>query len=187
MFLDNDLILLMKQGDSKAFTEIYDRYWNVLYNKAYQRIHNKEQAQDIVQNIFTDLWNRRECLKIENLQAYLHTAVRYQVFKLIERKPQSYFIEHFEELIVSPVHTDDLLLEKEVQNIIQLWIAALPSKRKEIFVQHYINNRSTKEIAQRLHVSTKTVQNQLHTASQSLRLRIAHFLSLCMFIAVLLK
>jgi DNA-directed RNA polymerase specialized sigma24 family protein len=77
---DQELIILIKQDDSNAFTKIYQKYWQELYNAAYKRNRNREQCQDIVQNVFTDLWNRRMALTIDNLQAFLHTAVRFQVF-----------------------------------------------------------------------------------------------------------
>jgi len=185
---DLELFLLVKQDDCNAFTEIYHKYWQELFNTAFKRNHNREQCQDIVQNIFTDLWNRRKVLTIIDLEAFLHTAVRYQVFKQAEKKPfQSVFLDCFEEIIISPVHTDDLLLEKEILELIQKWIAALPAKRRKIFLLHYLEDLSTKEISEYIGISRKTTQNQLTTASQSLRLRLAQVLSLSLLITIIVK
>ena len=185
---DQELFLLVKQDDCIAFTQIYQKYWKVLFNTAYKRNHDREQCQDIVQNIFTDLWNRRKVLTIIDIEAFLHTAVRYQVFKQAERMPlKSVFLDCFEEIIISPVHTDDLLLEKEILELIQKWIAALPAKRKKIFLLHYLDDLSSKEISEYIGISRKTTQNQLTTASQSLRIRLAQVLSLSVLIALIVK
>jgi len=112
---DHRLLLLIKQGDHHAFTSIYQKYWEELYNAAYKRNRDKEQCQDIVQIVFIDLWARRDDLVIENLQAFLQTAIRFQVLKQITRRPSAaIFLDDFEQIISSPVHTDDPLLEKEI-------------------------------------------------------------------------
>lgn len=173
------MLLLVQQGDQRAFDSIYQKYWQDLYNTAYKRSRNREQSQDIVQNVFIDLWARRGELVIDNLPAFLHTAVRFQVFKQIARKPAAaVFLDDLETIFGSPIHTDDSLLEKEIVHLLGCWIAALPEKRRQIFLLHYMEDLSTRDISERIGVSRKTVQNQLTTASQSLRTRLAHFISL---------
>jgi RNA polymerase sigma factor (sigma-70 family) len=176
---DHELLLLIKQEDQRAFDSIYQKYWQDLYNTAYKRSRDKEQCRDIVQNVFIDLWARRSELVIENLPAFLHTAVRFQVFKEITRKPAAaMFLDDLDLIISSPIHTDDPLLEKEIIDLLGYWIAALPAKRRLIFLLHYKEELSTRDISARIGVSRKTVQNQLTTASQSLRIRLTHFISL---------
>jgi len=85
------------------------------------------------------------------------------------------------------MHTDDPILEKEIMDLLGYWIAALPAKRRQIFLMHYIEDLSTRDIAERIGVSRKTVQNQLNTASQSLRVRLAHFISLAPLITFLVQ
>lgn len=176
---ENELALfdLLKQGDETAFEKIYKRYWAELYNAAYKRLPEKEKCQDLIQNIFADLWTRRATLQIENPTAYLHTAVRFQVIKHVARNPKnSFFIEIFEAELVSPLATDGQILEKEVKHLVDLYIAALPEKRKNIFLMHYYDGMSTSNIATQLKISRKTVQNQLNTASHALRLKLTHML-----------
>ena len=88
-FCDADLVVFLIEGDEKAFTELYRRHWQNMFNSAYKRLHNTAQSQDIVQNIFADLWERKGDVYIENIQAYLHTAVRFQVFKQSSRQPEN--------------------------------------------------------------------------------------------------
>ena len=186
---DRALFDLLKQGDESAFAAIYKLYWGELYNAAYKRLPEKEKCQDIIQNIFTDLWNRKTELDLENPLAYLHTAVRFQVLKHISRSPKSnFFAEAFENELISPLQADAGLLEKEIAELIELFIKALPEKRRKIFILHYFEGLSTAQIAVELHISQKTVQNQLTTATHALRLRLTHlFLLTSVMISVLSK
>lgn len=186
---DEALINLLKEDNKQAFTQIYRKYWEPLYNSAYKRLQDPELCKDIVQNVFTDLWNRRGVSNIENLPAYLHTAVRFQVYKQsVKLQPNgSEFLKVFEEMVASPFSSDGLLLEKELVRLVELWIKALPEKRRKIFVMHYYDELSTREISNQLGISQKTVQNQLNTASTYLRARFAHFLSISLLLSGFLK
>lgn len=176
---DDELLSLLRADDRKAFTEIYKKYWQDLFNGAYKRLMNREQCQDIVQIVLSDLWRRRNEIFIQDLPAYLHTAVRYQVFRQIARKPsQSVFLDEFEGLITSNDHADENLLEKETLGLVKLWVDALPQKRRAIFLMYSQEELSTREIAAKLGVSQKTVQNQLTTAFHMLKMRLAQFLAL---------
>lgn len=184
--LDQDLVLisLIKKSDSAAFEEIYNKYWRLLYNSAYKRLADKGKCQDIIQNIFADFWNRRTELEIQNLQAYLYTAVRFQTLKAISQNTRhTVFVDVFDEKIISSLNTDGILLEKETKTIINQFIKALPEKRRNIFLMHYIDALTTADISCRLKISQKTVQNQLTTASHALRLRLAQLFSYAVFIA----
>ena len=166
---------LLKQGEESAFKKIYELYWQELYNAAYKRLAEKEKCQDIIQNIFTDLWNRKTELNLANPTAYLHTAVRFQVFKQLSRGAKnSPFTEKMEQQLISPLASDSGVLEQEVKVLIEYFIDALPNKRKNIFLLHYYEGLSTAKIALKLNVTRKTVQNQLTTASHALKLRLTH-------------
>lgn len=178
---DLELLALLKAGKQAAFSEIYRRYWPGLYSAAYKRTRDKAQCQDMVQNVFADLWLRRELVEILNLPAYLHTAVRFQLYKRVARAPKlARHLDELDELICSPIRADDPLREKEIQELVNLWLAALPERRRQIFLMHYQQELSTREIAEALGISQNTVQAQLYTATQSLRTRLAQFLSLAL-------
>lgn len=178
-FCEEELLTNLKLGNQDAFTQIYRKYWQGLYNAAYKRLHNREQSQDIVQGVFTSLWDRRQEVNILNISAYLHTSVKFQIFKQAVRSPNtSEFLEAFENIIVSPVNTDDSLIEREILLLVKAWIDALPEKRRKIFLMYYDEGLSTAQIAEELDISRKTVQNQLNTASVALRVHMAQLLSL---------
>ena len=167
---DIELLLSLKNGERSAFEEIFNRYWSSLFDAAYKRLKNKDQCKDIIQDVFADLWIRREKVRIENLEAYLHTAIRFQIFKLAARnKISPVFIELFESIASSPYHPDWALEEKELEELAQTWIDSLPEKRRIIFLLHFRENLSTKEIAEQLGITQKTVQNQLGTTSRDFK------------------
>jgi RNA polymerase sigma-70 factor (ECF subfamily) len=177
-YTDAQLLELLAQGDRIAFDTIYDRYWKVMYQPAYKRLRNKQQCQEIIQDVFIDLWLRRGQVDINNVKAYLLTAIRFQVYKVIPKgKANPAFFELHETASISFSGAEANLIEKELLRMVKSWIEVLPAKRKRMFLMHIEDNLSTKEIAERLRVSQKTVQNQVSTAMQGLRGHIAGFFS----------
>lgn len=176
---DQALLLRLQQDDRAAFGVLYKKYWPQLFDAAWKRVKSKPACQDIVQNVFADLWNRRHTAEIGNIGAYLHTAVRFQVYTQASRQPkQAHYLDTLDELVFSPGSADDLLYEHELLRLIESWLAILPERRRQIFLMHFREELSTREIAEELGLSQNTVQAQLYTATQSLRARMAHFLSL---------
>ena len=175
-YTDSELLIEIKLDNSGAFAELYDRYWQSLYNSAYKRLHDESPCKDILQDVFKDIWVRRASLEIENMAAYLHTAVRFQVLKLVSRnKYVSYFMQPFENIIDISLKPDSIINEKEINILLKAWIDTLPQKRRKIFMMRYEERLTTKEIAQKLKISQKTVQNQLGSTLNSLRTRLSQF------------
>ncbi|QEH42165.1 RNA polymerase sigma factor [Chitinophaga sp. XS-30] len=171
---EQELLQMLSQNDSTAFEILYDIYWESLYNTAYKRLQHEEHCKDAVQDVFADLWTRRKELEIDNLGAYLHTAVRFQVLKLVNRhSTRNTYFDPFETVLISYMNADGKVREKELSRIITAWMEELPRKRREIFLLYFEQERTTKEIAAQLNISQKTVQNQLGTAMQSLQAHIA--------------
>ena len=101
-YTDAQLSALLAQDDRAAFDAIYDRYWQVMYDHAYKRLRNKHQCQEIIQDVFIDLWLRKGQVDINNIKPYLLTAVRFQVYKLVSKeKAGSPFFELYETMAVS--------------------------------------------------------------------------------------
>ncbi|KQR66909.1 RNA polymerase sigma factor [Pedobacter sp. Leaf176] len=174
---ENDVYLfnLLREGDEGAFSKIYKLHWAELYNAAYKRLPEKEKCQDVIQNVFADLWNRKGELDLQKPLAYLHTAVRFQVLKhLYKNSRNNSFNKVFEDKLISPLQTDGALLEKEARVLIELFIKALPKKRRKIFLLHYFEGLSTAKISIQLNISQKTVQNQITTATHALKFRLTH-------------
>ena len=160
----------MSQGISEAFNVIYERHWKKLLNETHKRLRNMEVAEEVVQDVFANLWERRGKIEIRSLYPYLLTSVRYQVFMLYKKKQSTpFFEEPLEDMALSSLQTDALVIEKELKNCIHFWHSMQPEKRAEIFRLKHFEDFSTREISEMLGISQKTVQNQLLTSMASLR------------------
>src|SRR5215217_1747828 len=83
---DAELLLELSKGSKQAFDMLYNRHWKQVFNAAYKRLNDEQQAQDIAQDVFVQLWIRGTSSPIENLSAYLHVAARNGVFKHFEKQ-----------------------------------------------------------------------------------------------------
>lgn len=168
------LIEQIRENNTTAFNSLFNKYWQLAFGAAYKRLQNKEDAQDIVQEIFLQIWNNRDKLNIENFPAYLHVSVRNRVIKLAaKRKYDSPFSTHLIELIRNPAAVDDQLLYKEFFKAYEAFIATLPPQRQTIFKLRHQQELNTKEISQKLGISRKSVQNQLGKANDALRISLS--------------
>lgn len=168
---DKSLLQQMQKGSINAFDTLYDKYWDVVYATAYKRLKDSAYAKDITQDIFLQLWLRREEIDIENLGSYLFTSVRNNVFKWLDKEQRYIPIsELLLKLETAKDQSDGLLLKKELMARYEVIINALTPGQKEIFRLRYHEDLSTNEIADRLNISRKTVQNQLRKSVLQLRL-----------------
>lgn len=180
---DHELIAMLIDGSEAAFEFIYGRYWKKLYNEAFKRISDSAESEEIVQDIFIDLWDKRSVRRIENLYGYLLGAVRYRVFAIYQkRKNLPAFEEPLDSMAFSADDADAGYLRDELLSGIKLWLETQPEKRREIFRLRFLEGLSTQEIAVHLAISRKTVQNQLNTSHHSLRESIGKLFALAIFL-----
>jgi RNA polymerase sigma-70 factor (family 1) len=178
---DNDLLLLLREGEQAAFTEIYNRYWKLLYKTAVNILEDGDAAQDIVQNIFVSLWQRRAEVHISVLKPYLQQATRFGVFKAIraEQTDKTFYARLAE--VTADMIADDPLIFKEQQSLLKELIDGLPEDCREAFRLSREESLTYKQIAALLGISEKTVEKRM---SKSLK-HIREGLSLAMCVAVI--
>jgi len=176
---DFSILREVEQGKSEAFKELYEKYWDSTFSQAYKRLKNTDQAKDIVQDIFANIWLRRDSLHIENFPAYLNIAVRNQVLKIIHKQKNDHpFFDLLENLPELYNNADANILCKELAVSYEKLVESLPSQRKLIFKLRFQEELNTKQIAESLHLSKKTVQNQLARAVEQLKISLSHILFL---------
>ncbi|WP_036691884.1 RNA polymerase sigma factor [Pedobacter glucosidilyticus] len=168
---DKLLLLQMQENDDNlAFDTLYDKYWEQMYNAAYKRLKDADYAKDITQDIFLQLWLRRKELSIDNLVSYLHTSVRNNVFKWMEKEQRYTPIpEVLIQLGIAKDQTDAEILRKEFLIKYERLINSLTPSQQEIFRMKYQEDLTTQQIADKLQISRKTVQNQLGKSMAQLR------------------
>lgn len=183
---DRELFDLIKsEANVDAFKEIYDRYFDALFIHAMKRLRNKEEAQDVVQDVFTVLWSRKDNISLtESLPAYLFTAVRNRILNVISHKHvESNYIQSIQEFVNQEFcRTDHLLRENDLATLIDKEISSLPLKMQEIFVLSRKEHRSHKEIAKELQLSEQTVRKQVQNALKILRVKLTSILIILLFV-----
>lgn len=174
-YTDPALTDLLKSGNQAAFTEIYERYKGLLYIYACKIAKDDDIAEDLVQEIFINLWNKRQTIRLtSSLSSYLYTSIRYKFFDLVDhRKVRADYVQVFQTFLDKGEYlTDNYILEKELAAIIEREIDNLPEKMREIFLLSRRENLTNKEIAGHLNISEKTVKNQVSTALKTLRVKL---------------
>jgi len=167
---DKLLLLKLKEGNEQAFDALYEKYWQELYAAAFKRLDDPDQAKDITQDVFLQLWLKREEGHIENLPAYLFTAVKNKVFNWLEKERKYTPVSELL-LLLETSHdpADARLLKNEFIKTYEALINTLTLSQQQIFRLRYQEEFSTSEIAEKLDISRKTVQNQLGKAVAQLR------------------
>ena len=183
---DNELTQLLKESDHRAYTEIYNRYFYLLYVHAYKKLRDEEQAKDVVQDVFATLWFKRATgFQSNNLGGYLYTAVRNKIFDLFAHEQvKSKYIESLNAYLSThtSVPTDYLVRENELKAYIEKEVRALPPKMKQIFELSREANLSYKEIADQLNVSENNVSKQVNNALRLLKTKLGLIIYIyCLF------
>lgn len=177
---DNSLVDLLKDSDGLAFKEIYTRYWMGIYKAAYVKVYHKELAEELTQNLFADLWRRRESIAVNALDCYLFGSLKYSIInhyksQLVKEKYQDHMNGQQSPITSS---TDDLVLVNDLSKALNQGIALLPKKTGEVFKLSRIDNRSTKEISQQLNISEKAVEYHITQSLKSMRFHLKEYLFL---------
>ncbi|MCW3109492.1 MAG: sigma-70 family polymerase sigma factor [Segetibacter sp.] len=180
---DQFLLKQIGQGCKQSFNQLYEKHWEHAYESAFKRLKNSEEAKDIVQEIFTHIWLKREILTIDNLPAYISVAVRNRIFKFISKQKTSHpFFDVLENIPGMYMEADANLLTKEFFQAYEAVINSLPAKKQMIFRLRFQEDLSTKDISKHLGLSIKTVQNQIGKAIE--QLRITFFLLLIILLSL---
>ncbi|MBK1438856.1 sigma-70 family RNA polymerase sigma factor [Parapedobacter sp. ISTM3] len=170
-----DAILLSRlgQGDAHAYTVLFERYWKFLYAVAYRRLQDEELAQDIVQEVFMQVWDKRDKLALtpEYIEYYLLKAVKNRVInhytsQRAKAEALQRVMHRMEAVVEESAYQPSRYLELE--RFLDEQVEQLPDTMRAVFLMRS-DNRSIQEIAQKLHIAEQTVKNHLTEASHRLR------------------
>jgi RNA polymerase sigma-70 factor (family 1) len=160
-------LILIREGDREAFNEIYHRYWLQLFQIAVSKVSVKEEAEDIIQDLFISIWVKRHSLQVHTtLKGYLFSALKYKIINLYELKSvrKNYFIHVSANGKRHDNPTEEKIKYDEVQREIEIGVEKLSPNVKHVFLLSRNDNLSISEIAERLELSPQTVKNQISKA-----------------------
>lgn len=170
------------RGDEQAFESLFLHYFPRIKGFICGILQDEEEAEDISQDIFVSMWQNREKLTgIENLNAYLYRIARNTVFRHIERSLlfRDYQQQQADNALFATTDNDSIeeeIYARELEFLISVAVEKMPPQRKQIYRMSRVEGISNDEIAARLSISKRTVENHLTQALADLRKIISFFL-----------
>jgi len=163
-YSDNELVDLLKSGDRVAYTEIYHRYWKKMLLIGWNHTKDKALTEDIVHEVFLNLWEKRNDIQILNVGGFLTTCIKFSIFKNYQRQQRREILARenylFSENNSNEEELDALFLKEFLDGIVE----QLPEKCKLTFQYSRVMGLSNAEIANRMNISEKGVEANLTRA-----------------------
>jgi len=162
-----------QQQIAEDFGELYKTYWERLFLQIIRILPNENEAADVVQQTFVNLWEMRDRIpQIHNLKSFVFIMARNLAFKrlkenLKEEGYRNFFAAHYQSAVSS---TEDHVEYRELSLLMDSYIEKLPDRMKEVFLLSRKSDLSHAEIAEKLNISHTTVKKQISNALKILRL-----------------
>ncbi len=172
LLTDDVLVKLLRADDEEALRNIYLRHWKPLYQNVLKKIRAGHIAEELVQNVFVSLWEKRHSVNIQFLAPYLQTAVKYQALNYIKSIILHKSVaEYLTTLTKSEENNSETtLLTHELADAIDEAIKHLPGKTQVVFRLSRLENQTNSEISKSLKISEKAVEYHITRSLRQLRL-----------------
>ncbi|WEK33684.1 MAG: RNA polymerase sigma-70 factor [Candidatus Pseudobacter hemicellulosilyticus] len=172
LYTDQALTDLLQQEDQLAFREIYNRYWNLLFTLAARQLDNAQEAEDTVQQLFIEIWERRKNIQVKrSLNHWLAAAVKFKVLSIYSARHRQLSITGIlpEDLPAQTPQPHSILEMQQLMAQLEAAVEALPERPRIVYRMSREGNLSNQEIARQLDISEKTVENHMNRALTSIR------------------
>ena len=173
---DNDIHLFkqVKKGKAQALTRLFNKYYEPLCNFAFLFLKDAKLTEEIVDDVFINIWRKRETLVIHtNPKAYLYRSTRNGVISYLRKnKPvfaPNWMLENGE-ANGNPISPETLMIRKEIADKVTYLLDKLPAQAGLVFRMQKLDGLKYKEIAEVLNISVKTVENHMGRALKIFRL-----------------
>lgn len=163
-------------GDHMQFEIAYKQYYSMLVGFAVQYVEDGDVAEDVVQEVFSNLWNQSDRIEVKtNTKSYLFGAVRNACLNHLKHLK---VVESHAKMTIQPVESEpvDFMEMDELQERIESALAQLPEKRRQIFELSRFEEKKYQEIADELDISIKTVETQMSRALKVMREMLGSYL-----------
>lgn len=186
---DTALAEKFRLGDDAAFREIYIRYDKLLFIFALRKLEDRDEAMDVVQDIFMWVLRNREKFAVNtSLSSYLYKSVLHKILDIFRhQKTIRRYIDQGEHYIeVDSQETDYLIREKQVMEMIDREIAAMPPRMREVYMLKHMQHLNSAQIAEQLGISEHTVLVHLQRGSKQMRDKLGLLIPVLYFLSLLL-
>lgn len=177
---ERKIVEALKEGDIKAFDKVYYRYSKRLFVFSVKFLKDRQEAEDLIQKVFTVIWERRSYLNPDkSIEGYLFKIVRNEIYDLMKlRAIREYYSNYI--LHESEADADDLEKKQLIEQVFEL-VDDLPEKRAKIFRMSKEEGLTYKEIAEQLNISENTVDTQIRHSLNYLRKGMLKFQKIVLF------
>ena len=166
------LVIRLRADDAEAFNLLFHRYGNKLFSFALGYLKKREDAEEIVQDVFLKVWKNRQKLDEHlSFSGFLFSIAYRTILNELRKRKNEKICQLELKKQSNDVYfgTEESIINTSLQQLSQVAIAGLPPRRKAIFRMIREQNMSHKQVAQELHISTKTVEAQMTEALKYLR------------------
>lgn len=177
-YSDAALLDAMRAAEEGAFAEIYARYCYRLFTVAFRKLKSHEAAEELIQDLFADLWSRRVGIQIEHLEHYLFSMVRYRIINYIKTQKLKAGYDLYCRLSQpqADVDTENSLALNDLTSALMAGVRKLPEKSREVFQLSRLEHCTVPEISMRINLSEKAVEYHLTKSLKLLRSYLRDFL-----------
>lgn len=166
---------LQLERNAVAFTILYERYWEKLVTIAYIRLQSTMDAQEVVQEVFLDIWKRSENIHIKHsFNTYISAALKYKIITFLAKRKNEADRQAKLKLTEMDSSTEQWLSYQQLKDELESSIQSLPEKCRLVFRLSREKGLSEKEIAATLNISLKTVESHMSKALRALRASLRH-------------
>jgi len=168
---EQELLIRLKEGDESAFTTLYSAYWKPLYFLAYKHLQTSQIAEEIVQEVFLTLWEKRAILSIHSPGFYLAAMVRYAVYRHIarEKKVPIQSTDQDVSLHLLSEEAARMIDHKLLFDMVAKLSARLPEKCRMVFISNKLLDQPIQDVAEQMNISTRTAEAHLSKAMKIMR------------------
>lgn len=169
---DNILVALIRNDDKDAFKSLYDRYGKKIYYFSLRFLGNNQEAEDLVQTVFINLWLNRKMLdERQEIRSYIYKSAVNSIYNII--KGRSVRARYSESAIREGEPFADVTFEKvvghDLEELVSSIIEHLPEQQRQVFRLSRIECMTHEEIANKLGISLRTVENHMYRALKVIR------------------
>lgn len=182
---DAQLLLEIKKGNELAFNTLYTKYWKRIFAYALHILNDKGLAEDVVHDVFSNLWFKKETIVVASFENYLFVAVKNKSISLFRKVQFTELDEAIMDTLTFAPEIDHTLKNSDLKMAIERAVRDLPNRCSAIFYMSRYDDYSNAEIANHFKISQRTVENQLYLALKHVRSIIGKIVGLLLMLSLL--
>lgn len=161
----------IKKSDKELFEELYYKYYDAIYSNIFKFVRNQEFAEDILQDVFVTLWEKRDSLTFDNnIAGWLFVVSHNKSLSFLKKKVRESIL--FQEFLNEEDYFEENTTEEDIKyklNIINKAVQQLSTKKKQVYILCKFENKNIDEVASIMQISTESVKDYIKQSNRFIR------------------